>query len=75
NVFLDGLEYVFINFFAPINVRDNNKRRLRGGEIMNVISPLLERINPSLIKECIMKGAASEKPELSSLCNLLISLR
>jgi hypothetical protein len=75
NVFLNGLEYVFINYYAPVNARYMNKKRVRGKEILKVISPLLERINPRLIKECIVKGSVSEKPELISLCNLLISFR
>ena len=71
NLFLKGLEYVFINYYAPVSGRNLREKRFRGKEILQVVSPLMSRVNPSLIRECLNRGINSEKPEIISICTLL----
>ena len=71
NVFLSGLEYVFITYYEPVRGDDMRRTCLNGRDIFRVVSPILNEVNPQLIQECIKRGINSDRPGLSSLCQLL----
>lgn len=71
SVFLSGIEYVFINCYAPRNARETKHTHFKGRDILKVISPLMSNVDPKILRECINRGSQSKKPELNSLCKLL----
>lgn len=73
-VFLHGLQSAFIQRYDFQRNDSEDSRSFVAQGILNIIFPLLEKVPQAIIRQCVLKGAKSDIPEVSSCCKVMLAI-